>query len=34
MKAHLCFIDLGTATEETRDPTIPISFDNSGLQFG
>lgn len=34
MKMHLCFIDLGTATQETRDPGVPLIPDNSGFLFG
>ena len=34
MKAQLCFIDLGTATEETRDPGGAFVLDSSGFLFG
>jgi hypothetical protein len=33
MKIQLCFIDLGVATVETRENTIPISPDDTGFLF-
>jgi hypothetical protein len=34
MKDLLCFIDLGTATQETRDPGGSAIFDSTGFLFG
>jgi hypothetical protein len=33
MKIQLCFIDLGVATVETRESTIPIATDDLALLF-
>lgn len=33
MKIQLCFIDLGVATVETRESSIPIATDDLALLF-